>query len=94
MIQSGEEHKEVLSNIHPFSERVEIVDLHLAVQKRDAIRIIWKEEFYHRAYQQGLDLSGSSDPSSVPIGFFDRLKGVLFLVISVTCRRPQYSFCV
>jgi len=88
MIQSGEEHKEVLSNIHPFSDCVQIVDPSLLSRSRDAIRIIWKEEFYHSAYQQGLDLSGSSDPSSIPIAFFDRLKGVLFLVISVTCRRP------
>jgi hypothetical protein len=68
-IQSGEEHKEVLSYIHPFSYGVEIVGPTLPSRSRDAIRIIWKEEFYHRAYQQGLDLSGSSDPSSIPIGF-------------------------
>jgi hypothetical protein len=68
-IQSGEEQKEVLSYIHPFSDWVEIVDPTLPSRSRDAIRIIWKEEFYHRAYQQGLDLSGSSDPSSIPIGF-------------------------
>jgi len=69
VIQSGEEHKEILSNIHPLSDGVEIVDPTLRSRSRDAIRIIWKEEFYHRAYQQGLDLSGSSDPNSIPIGF-------------------------
>jgi hypothetical protein len=68
-MKSGEERQEVLSNIHPFSDGVEIVDRTLRSRSRDAIRIIWKEEFYHCAYQQGLCLSGSSDPSSIPIGF-------------------------
>jgi len=37
IIKSGEEHKEVLSNIHPFSDGVEIVDRTLRSRSRDAL---------------------------------------------------------